>query len=114
MRARFQALKPGEVGISAITEAELMHGAYKSQQVEQNLAAIMDFSAQMEIVPFDSHATGTYGQMRAQLERQGTPIGPLDFQIAATALAYGLPLVTNNTREFRRVPGLLLEDWTQP
>lgn len=113
MRARFQALKPGELGISAITEAELLYGAYKSQRVEQNLGAVLDFSAQMEVVPFDSQITDTYGQLRAGLEQQGIPIGPLDFQIAATALACGLPLVTNNTREFRRVPGLLLEDWTQ-
>lgn len=58
MRTRFQALKPGELGISAITEAELLHGAYKSARVEQNLAAVLDFSAQMEVVPFDSQVTG--------------------------------------------------------
>lgn len=112
MRARFEALRPGEVGISAVTEAELLHGAYKSQRIEQNLAAVLAFSAQMQVVPFDQQVTDVYGQLRAELERRGTPIGPLDFQIAATALAHGLPLVTHNTGEFARVPGLRLEDWT--
>lgn len=104
-------LRPGEVGISAVTEAELLFGAHKSGRPEHNLAAVFDFSAQMEIVPFDSQVTDRYGRLRSQLERLGTPIGPLDLQIAATALAYNLPLVTNNTREFRRVPDLRLEDW---
>lgn len=100
------------MGISAVTEAELLHGAHKSQRAEQNLAAVLVFCAQMDVVPFDSRVTDAYGQLRAELERRGQPIGPLDFQIAATALAYRLPLVTNNTGEFARVPGLRLEDWT--
>lgn len=112
VRARFEALQPGEVGISAVTEAELLYGAHKSGRTEHNLAAVLDFSAQMEIVPFDSQVTDGYARLRAHLERLGTPIGPLDLQIAATALAYGLPLVTNDTREFERVPDLRLEDWT--
>lgn len=112
VRARFKTLRPGEVGISAVTEAELLYGAHQSGQVEHNLAAVLDFSAQMEVVAFDSQVTDVYGRLRTHLERRGTPIGPLDLQIAATALAHDLPLVTNNTREFQRVPDLRLEDWT--
>lgn len=112
MRARFETLRPGEVGVSAVTEAELLYGAHKSQQTEHNLAAVLDFSSRLEVVPFDCQVTDAHGRLRAQLERRGLPIGPLDLQIAATALAHGLPLATNNTREFERVPGLRLEDWT--
>ena len=113
MRARFDALRPGEVGISAVTEAELLYGSYKSERVEHNLAAYYDFSAQMAVLPFDPQVTDTYGHIRAMLERAGRPIGPLDFQIAATAVACGLILVTNNVGEFERVPGLTVEDWTK-
>ena len=113
VRERFAELHPGEVGLSAVTEAELLHGVYKSVRVEQNLAAVLDFASRLVVVPFDSQVTETYGRIRAELERAGQPIGPLDFQIAATAVAHGLTLVTNNTREFARVPDLKLEDWTQ-
>jgi tRNA(fMet)-specific endonuclease VapC len=112
VRARFAALRPGEVAISAVTQAELFHGAYKSVQIDQNLAAVADFSAQMQVIAFGDVVTDHYGRLRATLERAGTPIGPLDFQIAATALAYGLTVVTNNVREFRRVSNLVVEDWT--
>ena len=113
VRARFQTLRPGEVGVSAVTEAELLHGAYKSERVEYNLAAYHDFSAQMAVIPFDPQVTDAYGRIRSELERAGKPIGLLDFQIAATAVAHGLILVTNNVGEFGRVPGLTLEDWTK-
>lgn len=112
VRERFAGLRTGEVGLSAVTEAELLHGVYKSVRVEHNLAAVLDFASQLVVLPFDSQVTETYGRIRAELERAGQPIGPLDFQIAATAVAHGLTLVTNNTREFARVPGLRLEDWT--
>lgn len=113
VRERFTGLRSGEVGLSAVTEAELLHGVYKSVRVEHNLAAVLDFASQLVVVPFDSQVADTYGRIRAELERAGQPIGPLDFQIAATAVAHELTLVTNNTREFARVPGLRLEDWTQ-
>lgn len=113
VRVRFEGLRPGEVGLSAVTEAELLHGVYKSARVDHNLAAVLDFASQLVVLPFDSQVTDAYGRVRAGLEKIGQPIGPLDFQIAATALAHGLILVTNNTREFARVPGLKLEDWTQ-
>lgn len=113
VRERFAGSRPGEVGLSAVTEAELLHGVYKSVRVEHNLAAVLDFASQLVMVPFDSQVTDTYGRIRAGLEKAGKPIGPLDFQIAATAVAHGLTLVTNNTSEFARVPGLNIEDWTQ-
>ncbi len=111
MRTRFEALRPGEVGIGAVTEAELLDGAHGSGRPEHNLAAVLDLSAQMEIVPFDSQVTDQDGRLRHHLERLGTPTGPLDLQIAATALTHDLPLVTHHTREFAQVPGLRLEDW---
>jgi tRNA(fMet)-specific endonuclease VapC len=81
---------------------------------QQNHAAPDAFLVPLAIVDFDPSAADCYGRIRADLERQGTPIGPLDTLIAAHALSLGLPLVTNNTAEFRRVPGLVIEDWTQP
>ncbi|GAA3995830.1 type II toxin-antitoxin system VapC family toxin [Deinococcus rubellus] len=113
VRECFERLRPGEAGISAVTEAELRFGAEKSQRVAENLAAILDFTSRMDVLPFGSVATAPYGKIRANLTRQGQPIGPLDFLIAATALAQDLTLVTNNTGEFQRVPGLRLEDWTK-
>ena len=112
-RERFAGLRPGEVGISAITEAELRFGAEKSVHIANNVAALLDFTSQMEVLPFDSRTTARYGLLRAELVRAGTPIGPLDFLIAATALTHDLILVTNNTGEFARVTGLVLEDWTR-
>ena len=112
VRERFAALRPGEIGISSVTEAELLHGVYKSQRVRENLDALVNFASQMVVLPFDSRAADAYGHLRAELERRGTPIGPMDYQIAATALVHEVVLVTNNVSEFRRVPGLTVEDWT--
>ncbi|MPY68148.1 type II toxin-antitoxin system VapC family toxin [Deinococcus sp. SDU3-2] len=112
VRERFAGLRPGAVGLSAVTEAELLHGVYKSARIEHNLAAVLDFASQLVVVPFDSQVADAYGRIRAELEKAGQPIGPLDFQIAATAVAHGLILVTNNTCEFARVPDLKIEDWT--
>ncbi|GGK42202.1 tRNA(fMet)-specific endonuclease VapC [Deinococcus malanensis] len=113
VRDRFARLQPGQLGLSAVTEAELLHGGHISQRVNHNLAAISDFVSRLVVVPFDSRVTDTYGHVRAILEQQGQPIGPLDFQIVATALAHDLVLVTNNVREFQRVPALRVEDWSQ-
>ena len=113
VRERFDRLRPGEVGLSAVTEAEVLHGVYKSARVDHNLAAVLDFASQLVVVPFDSQVTDAYGRLRAGLEQIGPPTFPLDFQIAATAVAHSLILVTNNTREFAQVPGLKIEDWTQ-
>jgi tRNA(fMet)-specific endonuclease VapC len=114
VNTRFRGLRPGEVAISAVTEAELRFGAEKSEPREHNLNAILDFASQMEVLPFGTSVTPVYAAIRATLTRAGTPIGPLDFQIAATALTHNLILVTNNVGEFDRVPGLTVEDWTKP
>jgi tRNA(fMet)-specific endonuclease VapC len=101
----------GQVGISSITLAELEFGAAKSQRSEQSRLALAEFLLPLEIVPFDDAAAAAYGVLRAALEKKGKPIGPLDTLIAAHAIALGTVLVTNNTREFARVPGLAVEDW---
>jgi len=101
----------GQVGISSITLAELEFGAAKSQRSEQARLALAEFLLPLEIAPFDDAAAAAYGPVRAALEKKGKPIGPLDTLIAAHALALGTVLVTNNTREFARLPGLSVEDW---
>jgi tRNA(fMet)-specific endonuclease VapC len=103
---------PEDLCISSITYAELMHGVEKSQAVDKNRLAISLFLSPITILNFDDKAAGEYGRIRADLERKGTPIGPLDMLIAGHAKSEGLILVTNNTREFNRVDGLAIEDWT--
>ena len=103
---------PNELCISSITYAELMHGVEKSQDVERNRVAITLFLSAISILDFDNYAAEEYGKIRADLERKGTPIGPMDTLIAAHARAEDLTLVTNNTREFDRVEGLDVENWT--
>ena len=92
-----------------------MHGVEKSQAVERNRAAITLFLSSISILPFDNYAAEEYGKVRAELERKGTPIGPMDMLIAGHARSERLILVTNNTREFFRVEDLDLEveDWTK-
>jgi len=102
----------GRMGISTVTLGELVFGAEHSQQVERNLADIEAFAARLEVLPFDNKAAYHFGQIRAALYRAGRPIGPYDMMIAGQARASGLKLVTNNVKEFERVPGLLFEDWS--
>lgn len=104
---------PDEMCISSITYGELMHGVEKSQAVEKNRVAITMFLSSIMILPFDHFAAEEYGKVRANLERKGTPIGPMDMLIAGHARSEGLILVTNNTREFFRVEDLDVEDWTK-
>lgn len=101
----------GRMAISAITLAELIHGAEKSTRVAQNLAVVDDFASRLEVLPYTSRASQHYGAIRAILERAGRPIGVNDLHIAAHARSEGLTLVTNNLAEFERVPGLLTENW---
>jgi len=108
---RFQSLNLSDVGISSITVAELEYGAYKSQRLEQNRAALNQFLLPLEIVPFDERSTQIYGELRATLERQGTVIGGMDLLIASQAIALNLTLVTNNTNEFSRIQNLDLDNW---
>ena len=97
--------------VSSITVAELLYGAEKSQRREQNLAVVESFTAHMSVLSFDENAAGHYGNIRADLERKGTPIGPYDLMIAEHARSEGYALITNNAREFERVDGLRIENW---
>lgn len=110
---RFERYEVGEVGVSSITIAELSYGVEKSSRPTQNRVALGGFLLPLEIVAFGPEAAAAYGRIRATLERAGTPIGPLDTLIAAHALSLGVTLVTNNTREFERVPGVRVEDWAR-
>ncbi len=108
---RLSAHHPSEIGISTIVRAELNFGARKSQRMAENLTVLGAFLAPFAAVPFDEQAAEDYGVIRSGLERQGTPIGPNDLFIAASAKAHDLVLVSNNVRELSRVAGLRLEDW---
>ena len=104
-------LHAGQMCISAITLAELMHGAEKSAQPERNLREVEDFVSRLEVLEYGNKAAMQYGQIRSELERNGTPIGVNDLHIAGHARSEGLTLVTNNLREFERVEALRLENW---
>lgn len=108
---RFGSFQAGEIGISTITLAELEYGAAKSARPRQNQEALRHFVSALQIAAFDKPATESYGKVRAALEKKGHPIGSMDLLIAAHALSLGVRLVTNNEREFKRVPGLRVEDW---
>jgi tRNA(fMet)-specific endonuclease VapC len=108
---RFRQADVSSIAISSLTYSELMFGAAKSSRPEQNRFALTQFVAPLEVAPYDDMAAPHYGNLRAFLERQGTPIGSLDMLIAAHALALDCVLVTNNVKEFARVPGLKMENW---
>lgn len=99
------------MAISAITMAELLHGAEKSSQPAPNLAIVEDFCSRLEVLPYAAKAAQHYGAIRTALERMGQPIGVNDLHIAAHARSEGLVVVTNNVREFSRVPALQVENW---
>ena len=101
----------GRMAISSITLSELYHGAEKSAKVAQNLAVVEEFASLLEVMPYSAKASQHYGAIRTALERVGRPIGVNDLHIAAHARSEGLTLVTNNLAEFKRVPGLLTENW---
>ncbi|MCL2896760.1 type II toxin-antitoxin system tRNA(fMet)-specific endonuclease VapC [Brenneria tiliae] len=102
------------LAISTITLAELVFGAEKSSSPERNLATVDDFVSRVMVLPYDESAAFHYGNIRATLEKAGTRIGDNDLHIAGHARSRGLIVVTNNTKEFDRVDGLRVEDWTQP
>ena len=108
---RFQQSALSDLLISSVTTAELYFGIEKSERREHNLEVLEAFLLPITVQPFEGGAPKVYGKLRATLERQGTPIGPLDTLIAAHALSLGATLVTNNTREFERVPELSVENW---
>lgn len=101
----------GQMCISSITLAELMHGAEKSARPEHNLRQVEDFVSRLEVLEYGTKAAAHYGDIRASLERQGTPIGVNDLHIAGHARSEGLTLVTNNLKEFERVEALRLDNW---
>ncbi len=111
---RFRTLKVGEVGISAITYYELQFGISKSLRPKENQLALTEFLAPLEVLDLPAAAAQIFGELRAFLQKQGTPIGNYDLLIATHALHLGLTLITNNTHEFERVPGLKVENWINP
>jgi tRNA(fMet)-specific endonuclease VapC len=108
---RFLEYQVGDIGISSITLSELRYGVAKSTHQEKNAKALDEFIIPLEVVSFDEEAAHVYGDIRANLEKVGTPIGAMDMLIAAHAISLGIPLVTNNTREFVRIPALNCIDW---
>ena len=110
---KFKKLTLGDVGISSITLAELQYGVEKSSNPEKNREALEKFLTPIEIVEYGYEAGIKYGIIRAGLERRGTPIGPLDMLIASHAKSLDVVLVTNNVKEFDRVEGLRIENWTK-
>ena len=108
---RFRQHESSDVCISSITYAELCHGIDKSRNREQNRLALSVFLAGIQIIPFDARAAIQFGSLCTRLELAGTPIGVMDTLIASHALSLGLTVVTNNTRDFSRVPELPVEDW---
>ena len=101
----------GQLCISSITLAELMHGAEKSAKPDHNLRQVEDFTSRLTVLEYGNKAAAHYGDIRASLERKGTPIGVNDLHIAGHARSEGLTLVTNNLKEFERVEALRLENW---
>ena len=110
---KLQEVDPEDVCVSSVTYAELVHGVEKSAAVEKNRLALFMLLANIEIKNFDTDAADCYGKIRADLEKKGTPIGPLDMMIAGHAQSLDLTIVTNNVKEFARVDNLKIENWTE-
>lgn len=110
---RLKMARAGTVFMSVITYAELMNGVYKSNRISENLEKLRMLSELIEVVPFEIPAAETYGFLRSELEKKGTVIGGNDMLIAAHALNKKFTLVTNNEREFLRIPNLKVENWTK-
>ena len=108
---RFAARPVGDIGLSAITLAELEYGVSKSSRPARNRSALEGFVSPLEVASFDRAATVAYGRLRTMLEKKGQPIGSMDLLIAAHATSLDVTLITHNVKEFGRVPGLRIEDW---
>jgi tRNA(fMet)-specific endonuclease VapC len=111
---RFTNYSVGDIGISIITWAELAYGASKSRHPIRNRTALEEFIAPLEVAEFDRAAAAVYGPLRAGLEEKGTIVGAMDLLIAAHSISLGARIITNNLREFRRIPGLRVENWVSP
>ena len=101
----------GQMCLSSVTWGELVYGAEKSARIEHNLAVLEAFAARLKIAKFDTLAATHFGQVRAELSRQGKIIGPYDMMIAGHSRSLGLVLITNNVQEFERTPGLRVQNW---
>ena len=112
--SKMRALSAQDISVCSVVKAELFYGALKSANPVKVLAEQKKFLEQFASLPFDDRAADEYGRIRAHLARRGTPIGPNDLLIAAIALANNATLVTHNTAEFNRVPGLTIADWETP
>jgi len=110
----FKQQSPLDIAICSVVKAELLYGARRSQRVEANLQLLKAFFSPLQSLPFDDECAEHYGQIHADLLTQGKPIGPNDTFIAAIARANNATLITHNTSEFMRVPGLHIEDWELP
>lgn len=108
---KIESLNPSEVILSSISLAELEYGVSKSMHRDQNRRALLYFISAFDIVPFNAQDAEVYGLIRSYLEKQGKITGPYDMQIAAQAITRNLTLVSNNTKEFQRIPQLKLENW---
>jgi tRNA(fMet)-specific endonuclease VapC len=108
----FREHQIGDIGISSITLSELHYGIAKSKYRDKNASALIEFITPLEVAAFDENAAAAYGHIRASLEKAGTPIGAMDMLIAAHAMSCGTIMVTNNIREFSRIPNLKVIDWT--
>ena len=109
--SKFKATKPGDIAVSSITVAELEYGVHKSAHRIKNKQALEKFLLPLVIANYDYHAAMHYGKIRADLEKKGTPIGALDNLIAAHAMSLGIPVITNNEKEFSRIEGLRVINW---
>ena len=114
VRGRMESLAPGDCAVSAITALELYHGLERCAQREREQAKIDELFSVIEVLPFGDEEAKRAAKTRHALEQAGHAIGPFDVLIAGHALAAGMVLVTNNTREFSRVTGLTIEDWQAP
>ncbi|MBM0745458.1 type II toxin-antitoxin system VapC family toxin [Phormidium sp. CLA17] len=111
VRDRVLSTPTNEMAVCSVVKAELFYGSMRSSNPARSLERQQGFLSRFVSLPFDDEAALLFGQVRSQLDRQGTPIGSYDLQIAAIALTHNLTLITHNTAEFNRVDGLLLEDW---
>ncbi|MBZ0278790.1 MAG: type II toxin-antitoxin system VapC family toxin [Anaerolineae bacterium] len=111
IRDHMRSIADADIAISTVTQGEMYAGSVKSQTPQHSRAKQDAFFIRFAKLAFDEAAANEFGRIRAYLEQAGTPIGPYDMQIAAIAVVHDLVIVTHNTREFGRVPGLKVEDW---
>lgn len=108
---QFTQHNPDNLAITIINQAELLFGAYHSEQVSKRIKEVQDFLQNIQILPFEAAAVDTFAQLKSQLQKQGTPIADMDLMIASICLVNEATLVTNNTSHFERIEGLSLENW---